>query len=705
MKLVYGLFACSLVLLSGCDSTPDLPEKIDREALVKRHNPKLTRLDPTSPFTIGNGRFAFTADVSGLQSFPEKYFAEGIPLETKARWAWHSRENPAGYSLEDAMESYPAYGREVNFPSRMDNDAAQWLRKNPHDLPLARIGFSLDGSALPNELENIQQELDLWRGVLQSQYELKGEPVQVRTFSESSADALVTDIQSPLLKDGRLALEFYFPRGYDLNVKNTPDIEFTQSGHQTSVIFRDENKVFLQRNIDDAEHLVSLQWHGRALFVKKDEHHFRLISTDDSEHLQVRIHFSKNVPQLPAFQFANSLADAETAWKQFWLSGAAVDFTGSTSPLATELERRIVLSRYLLAVQARAEFPAQESGLTHSSWYGKHHSEMLWWHTAHWTYWGNSEYTRQALNWYKKHLTSAKKLAASRGLNGARWAKMIGPDNRESPGGNPLIIWNQPHVIHLAEMLYQSNPSPALINDYAQLVEETAEAMVSMLVWEEEKNRFNLDAPIWIAQEIYDPRQTRNPTFELAYWRSGLELAQTWRTRRGLKPSKEWQQRLDYLAALPIKEGKYVAIESLPDTFDKVESRADHPSMLAAFGLLADKTVDKDIMLNTLQAVLDTWDWETKIWGWDYPMIAMTAARLGKPELAVEVLLMDKTHNLYLNNGHVPQAGSGLRVYLPANGALLSAVGMMLSGWEGAPDKKYPGFPDNDEWFIRAEGF
>jgi hypothetical protein len=32
-------------------------------------------------------------------------------------------------------------------------------------------------------------------------------------------------------------------------------------------------------------------------------------------------------------------------------------------------------------------------------------------------------------------------------------------------------------------------------------------------------------------------------------------------------------------------------------------------------------------MTRTLDAVLSQWDWETKIWGWDYPMIAMTATR------------------------------------------------------------------------------
>ncbi len=38
--------------------------------------------------------------------------------------------------------------------------------------------------------------------------------------------------------------------------------------------------------------------------------------------------------------------------------------------------------------------------------------------------------------------------------------------------------------------------------------------------------------------------------------------------------------------------------------------------------------------------------------GWDYPMMAMCAARLGELALAVDALLMDMPKNTYLPNGH-----------------------------------------------------
>ena len=203
----------------------------------------------------------------------------------------------------------------------------------------------------------------------------------------------------------------------------------------------------------------------------------------------------------------------------------------------------------------------------------------------------------------------------------------------------------------------------------------------------------------------------------MSYWRFALRTAQTWRERLGLPRSKDWDDVLKRLAPLPVKDGRYVALESNPDTFDNVESRHDHPTMLAPLGVLPGDAVDRATMNRTLDAVLKTWDWEAKIWGWDYPMIAMTATRLGRPEDALEILLRDGPNNRYLPNGHCPQrvdetAATNpsttarrreIAVYLPANGALLSAVAMMVAGWDGAT-QKYPGFPKDGSWTIHAEG-
>ena len=169
---------------------------------------------------------------------------------------------------------------------------------------------------------------------------------------------------------------------------------------------------------------------------------------------------------------------------------------------------------------------------------------------------------------------------------------------------------------------------------------------------------------------------------------------------------KKWDDIIARLSPLPVKDGKYVALESNPDTWDNVQSRQDHPSMLMPLGFLpGGPDVDRETMARTLDAVLKTWDWETKIWGWDYPMIAMTAARLGRFEQAIEILLRDGPNNRYLPNGHCPQRSGDrkyeIAAYLPANGAFLSAVALMFGSHDGQVN---PSAPSLDGWNVRMEG-
>ena len=67
---------------------------IDRESLVRRHNPINTRIDPLSALSLGNGSFAFTADVTGLQTLEQEY-ERSMPLCTMSEWGWHTTPKPA----------------------------------------------------------------------------------------------------------------------------------------------------------------------------------------------------------------------------------------------------------------------------------------------------------------------------------------------------------------------------------------------------------------------------------------------------------------------------------------------------------------------------------------------------------------------------------------------------------------------------------
>ncbi|MRW88579.1 hypothetical protein GJ699_01110 [Duganella sp. FT80W] len=701
------------VLLALAVHTAGGAAPIDRQALVARHAPHLTALDAMAPLSVGNGRFCFTADVTGLQSLPDFYWKTGTPTETQARWSWHQDANPHNYQLADANRAYTAHGRTVGYPTQQNTPAGQWLRQNPHVQPLPQIGLVLIGAGaralVPADVTAVDQRLDLWRGRLDSSVSVLGEPLRVSSAASPDSDTLALRMETPLFAAGRAALRIALPLGYDFRTRHNPPLDWTEEGHQSTILNQDDHTLVLEHRRDNARYIMTLR-SATTMSVARSGPNSLEIRPAEGDALAVTLTFSpQDVGVLPATTLMAGGVDEVFAasarwWEAFWRSGAAVDFTGSTDPRAAELERRVVLSQYLTAIQLGDDLPAQESGVTTATWYGKHHTEMVWWHTAHFALWGRPQFTARTLQWFQRTLPAARAVAASRGLRGARWMKMTGPEGRESPGGNPLIVWNQPHAIHLAELLYRANPTPATLASYRELVEDTAQAMSDMLEWDNAKKRFVLGPPLWIAQEIYDQSTSMNPTYELSYWAWALETAQRWRERLGLPRRGDWEFRRTHLSALPQKDGKYVALESTPDTWDNIASRHDHPSFLMALGQLPGDGVDRATMRRTLDAVLANWDWATKIWGWDYPMVAMTAARLGQPEQAVDVLLKtDGPNNSYTQAGHNPN--TGLPVYLPGNGALLAAVALMAGGWDGAPAGPAPGFPHNGRWQVRAEGF
>jgi hypothetical protein len=125
--------------------------------------------------------------------------------------------------------------------------------------------------------------------------------------------------------------------------------------------------------------------------------------------------------------------------------------------------------------------------------------------------------------------------------------------------------------------------------------------------------------------------------------------------------------------------------------------------MLGSYGLIASHRVDRDLMERTLDKVLKCWDYES-MWGWDFAMMAMTAVRLNKPELAVDILLYDTPKNAYVISGNnFQKLRKDLPLYLPGNGSLLLAAAMMCAGY-GENTEKLPGFPKDGTWEVEYEG-
>ncbi|MBR6120955.1 MAG: hypothetical protein IKQ05_01005 [Prevotella sp.] len=719
-------------------TTENVSQPIDRLAVVSRNNPVITKADPLASLTVGNGHFATTVDVTGLQSYPFDYEA-GVPLTAMSDWGWHKFENTNHLTPSESEKAFDlGHGHKeayaVEYKKADDGrhkQATEYFRVNPHRLNLGIIGLELkDASGKKTELKEltgIHQELKLYDGVIESQFAVGGATVDVTTAALQNKDATVYSIKSSLLKNGRATVAIRFPYPTGKHADAAADWSKPER-HTSRIIDRGANFAVIEHQLDSARYFLTLNWQGEAELKECDRHYFALSTNSDvlafkAEYTQRP---TKNAQQ---FVFDQALRSVLKAWNRWWQQGAIVDFGLCTDIRAKELERRVVLSQYLTQVNCANALPPQETGLTYNSWFGRPHLEMTWWHMVDFALWNRPQVVEQVLDWYNNvAYPEAKKIANRQGFKGIRWMKMTDPQAGEAPSNTgSFLVWQQPHYIYMAEEMYRATPTAETLKKYAQQVEETAEFMADFVSYDNKTKKYFLQGATAM-QESMSKDFSFNHPFELAYWQYGLSIAQQWRERQGKERVALWDKIIGNISALPEANGIYTA--GLPkgnttglksfDPFDAVASgvsvksestesfaakcRNDHPAVLGACGLLPYTSLyNKEKMNKTLDWVMKNWNWQTT-WGWDYGMTAMAAARLGQPETALQALLIDTQKNTYLKNGHNYQTADRLRLYLPGNGALLTAVAMMCAGWDECKVGLNPGFPKDGQWNVRWEG-
>jgi hypothetical protein len=705
MKKWIGLFACIIVnnLIVQSQS------RINREAVVRRHTIHIDKADSLASLTIGNGQFAFTADVTGLQSFPAAY-QKGVPLGTQSEWGWHSFPNTQNYRREEAVKVYELEGKKISYavqwkePER-NRKAVDYFRQNPHRLQLGNIGLEITKKngkpATIDDIKNIQQQLDLWTGTLQSSFTVENEPVLVTTCAHQQQDLIAVKIISPLLTKKKLAVRLHFPYPNG-EFKDVGMFEGDSTKH-ISVLTPSTKGGIIRRTLDANTYFVQIGFAQQATILKQRSHAFIVQPATTGNTFEASFRFSPVVNSNAIPSFNETKANSITQWARFWNSGGAVDFTGSTDKRAMELERRVVLSQYLTKVQCASAYPPQETGLTYNSWFGKPHLEMHWWHAVHFALWGRTELMEKSLDWYFTVAKGARAIAQRQGFDGLRWQKMTDHAGEEAPSSvGAFLIWQQPHLIYMAELSYRAKKNKQVLEKYKDLVFGTAAFMASFPTYDSIHKRYNLGKGLIPAQECFDATATFNPTYELAYWYWALSVAQQWRERLGLPREKKWDTIINNLAPLPQANGVYLATESTPDCYTNERYITDHPAVLAAYSTLpAGNHLDTTVMKNTYDLILKVWKWETT-WGWDFPLMAMTATRLHMPAKAIDALFMPVQTNTYLKNGHNYQ-DDRLTIYLPGNGGILSAVAMMCAGYDGGKNIN-PGFPNDGTWKVKWEG-
>ena len=676
-------------------------EPIDREAVVKRHRVCTTGTLLKSPAQVGNGKFAFGMDITGLQTF--------VPFNTLSDWSWHSFPLPEGMRAEDYRPVVvETHGKKIAYELRNPDqpELSEWLTKNPHRYNLGRIGFRLlreDGTeAREIDLGNARQEIDLWTGVVYSRFELNRKEVKVRTVCHPDKDMIGVSIESELLNDGNMSIYLDFPYPDGRYFKHYIGRYDTISGHTSTFEKLAPNSVRITRTMDDTHYYATLDWTGPATFSRESEKaHTFLLQPRHTSTFSFTCCFSPESVADVTEPVASIERKSAASWEKYWRSGAAVDLSGSKDPRWLELERRIVLSQYLMRANESGLFPPQESGLVNNGWFGRFHFEMIWWHGVHYGLWNRMECFDNYLNVYKDFMPEALERAKSEGRSGARWPKCTGNFNREWPGSaHAYLIWHEPHPIYFAEMQYRQKPAPETLEKWKDVVLNTADYMADYLFYDKKTKQYVLGPPVVVVSENTDPLQTINPIFELGYFRYGLRTALEWADRLGLseKRTKKWKEVLSKMAPLPVADGVYTTYEGIPDMWTKYTY--EHPALTGVYGMLPGDGVDQPTFKRTLEKVSKEWQFN-RIWGWDFPMLAMAAARTGQPALAIDMLMHPSAGFQFDEHG---LATGGPFPYFPSNGALLTAVAMMCGGWDGS-EGEAPGLPKDGSWTVRYEGF
>lgn len=245
--------------------------------------------------------------------------------------------------------------------------------------------------------------------------------------------------------------------------------------------------------------------------------------------------------------------------------------------------------------------------------------EMYFWHCAHWALWNNWDLLHRSSDVYSRFLsTSIERAQVQEGYSsGARWSKMTDPSGRSAPGEiNELLIWQQPHPFVFAEYEYRAMPSQAVLEKWEQVLHAAADWMAVYVNHNMSTGFYDLGPPMYVVAEDTNPNVTRNPAFELAYWRFGLDHAQTWMERVGKDVPSAWKDVKENLAPLPIENGLYVVYEGIePNFWTDPTYINDHPALAGLYGWLPETAnLSLEISKATSEKVWASWN-VSNCWG------------------------------------------------------------------------------------------
>lgn len=597
-------------------------------------------MDTEHPLSVGNGNLAVTVDGIGTQTFYEEY---QIPLISMSATCFVTDK----HRPDLVPQIYQAHCHQVGYytVSKGQEAAYQRLRAYPYKFHFFLYElWNQDGKLKLEDITQLEQRLDLYEGVITSRFEVGNKTLKTNCMVDEQAEVFRFEIEQAQ----GMQIRILFPKSScQARGSEYPSLDaFTyEHGHIVRFTERERFDAYLNTNMD----------------VEVTEEAIILSIGDPNAYFEMAIH------EPTRYQATRSFFDDVHARL---LSSEESGF----SPLeCQELNRRMVLSIYLLKVNCCGSFPPAETGLTMNSWNSKFHLEMHPWHSLWLARYGLADRLIRQLDYYGTILEESKKRAQQQGYLGARFPKMTSFMGEDSPSNiGPLLLWQQPHFILMLDACYQATQDVSLLKRYESILDEEILFLESFVYFKED-GFYHLDYPIIPAQECYDPLCTRDPIFEVEYVRFAFQKMIQIKKTMGKEVPQKWYDIIEHLVKPACNDSVYLACHDAQGLETYRSFAYDHPLVLMPYSLFVSDRIDPDKMKRTLNKVLESYQLK-ELWGWDFPMMALTALHLGMKKEAKDLLLLNTPKNDYRKNGHNRQGSrKDLPLYLPGNGAFLLA--------------------------------
>jgi hypothetical protein len=142
-------------------------------------------------------------------------------------------------------------------------------------------------------------------------------------------------IASPLLRQGRIAIEIRFPYG----TGQADAADWTRPDAQETVVRETEpGAATFARRLDDDRYEVAARWSPKGTLERVAKHELVVTAPKGSENLELTLAFTPQARAVGPPSFDETSAAARDHWARFWSTGGAIDLSGSKDPRRRELE-------------------------------------------------------------------------------------------------------------------------------------------------------------------------------------------------------------------------------------------------------------------------------------------------------------------------------------------------------------------------------